>query len=82
MSEYKPYACASFENVDETNSFDRSNLSVGTEAYKSYEKPHFEFRKRRPYEKGKKKRKKGKRDPLGLWKSTGVRKCHFERIPN
>jgi len=83
MSEYKPYACASFENVEEASGFGKSNLSIETEAFKSYEKPLFEFRKKRPYEKGKKKRKKGKRYPLGVvWKSQVIRNCNSELLPD
>ncbi|HVP16589.1 MAG TPA: hypothetical protein VMT42_04410 [candidate division Zixibacteria bacterium] len=83
MSEYKPCALAFFEKVDESGSFGRRNLSVGTEAVKGCEKTHFEFRKKRPYERGKKKRKKGKRDPVSLlWKGTDVKNCSYEHLPD
>lgn len=84
MSEYTPCALALFEDIDESVSFGRRNLSVGTEAFKGWEKTHFEFRKKRPYERGKKKRKKGKRGPISLlWKGAeDVKNCNSEHLPN
>ena len=83
MSEYKPYARAIFESIDESGSFGMHYLSVGIEAFVDCERMHLEFRKKRPYERGKKKRKKGKRDPIRLlWKSTDVKNCNSEHSPD
>jgi len=66
MSEYKPCALTFLDGTSQLSSFDKGGLSIGIGAVKSCGKMHFEFRKKRPYERGKKKRKKGKRDPLDL----------------
>jgi hypothetical protein len=48
---------------------------MGTKGIESCNRMHFENRKRRPQERGKKKRKKEKRSPLGLiWNSSGTLK--------
>jgi hypothetical protein len=83
MCEYKPCALAFLENIDGSGGLGKRRLSVGTEAVNCCEKTHFESRKKRPFERGKKKRRKGKRDPLSLlWKSTYVKNCNSEHLPN
>lgn len=66
MSECKPCTLTSFDDIGGLSNFGKRDLSVGTEAVKSCGKIHFEFRKKRPYERGRKKRRKGKRDPISL----------------
>ncbi|MGA2310478.1 MAG: hypothetical protein ABSG57_13145 [Candidatus Bathyarchaeia archaeon] len=83
MSEYKPCALTSFDSIDELSNFGKRDLSVGTEAIKSCGKMHFEFRKKRPYERGKKKRKKGKRDPISLLcNGTLAKNCNSKHLPD
>ena len=83
MSEYKPCAFTSHDDFHELSDFGKRDLSFGTDAVKSRGKRHFEFRKKRPYERGKKKRRKGKRDPLSLL-CNGARAedCNFECLPD
>jgi len=66
MSEYKTCALTFFDDISQLSGFGKGRLSVGAGAVKSSGKMHLEFRKKRPYERGKKRRKKGKRDPLSL----------------
>jgi hypothetical protein len=83
MSEYKPCALTSFGDFNEVSNFCKRDLSVGTGAVKSCGKMHFEFRKKRPYEKGKKKRKKGKRDPISLLcNGTRAKNCSSKHLPD
>ncbi|MGD0979124.1 MAG: hypothetical protein ABR962_08295 [Candidatus Bathyarchaeia archaeon] len=83
MSEYKPCALTFFDDISELSNYGKRDFSVGTGAVKSCGKMHFEFRKKRPYERGKKKRKKGKRDPISLLcNGTRVKDCNFKHLPD
>jgi hypothetical protein len=83
MSEYKPCALTSLDDFNELGDFGKRDLSVETEAVNSCGKMHFEFRKKRPYERGKKKRKKGKRDPISLiCTGTRAKDCNSKHLPD
>jgi len=81
MSEYKPCACISFDEFYELGDFGKHDLSFGTGVVKSCGKSHFEFRKKRPYERGRKKRRKGKRDPISLLcNGARAKNCNSEYL--
>ena len=83
MSEYKPCAFTSLDDFHELSNFGKRDISFGTEAVKSCGKTHFEFRKKRPYERGKKKRRKGKRDPISLvCNGARANDCSSEYLPD
>jgi len=83
MSECKPCAFTSFDDANRLSNFGKRDLSAGAEAVKSCGKTHFEFRKKRPYETGRKKRKKGKRDPISLLcNGAHSENCNFKHFPD
>ena len=55
--------------------------AVTAGAIESYEDMYFENRKKRPQERGRKKRRKGKWDPLDrLWNSANSKNCSSEHL--
>jgi hypothetical protein len=63
--------------MDKSNAiYSNCNLPIEIKALESCEEMYFENRKKRPQERGKKKRKKGKRNPIGLvWNIAHARSC-------
>jgi hypothetical protein len=78
MSENKLCATTCSDNMSKSSDFSNCSLSIGTWAAKSWRDVYFESRKKRPQEKGRKKRKKGKRNPPDLlWNSMQARNCNI-----
>ena len=76
MFEHKPDAFIWNNSMNESNTFGKCNLSIGAIAIESCKETHFENRKRRPHERGKKKPKKGTRNPTELlWNGLQAKNC-------
>jgi hypothetical protein len=64
-----------------SSGFSNCSLSMGTWAVESWKDMYFESRKKRPQDRGKKKRRKGKRIPTDLvWNKAQARNCSFRHL--